>query len=167
MGGEDFSKPPATTSMPGALTITLTDLPPNVTTYFVVRARDLDGNHDSNTVESSLATYPSFSLNVQPIFSDDCGVVGCHVPGSPTGGLILAQGFAYQQIYNQAAGEMPTDKYVNPGDPSTSFLAIKINYNNSFNNKGSLMPAPSTGSTLSPEELTTIGTWIMLGAANN
>ena len=55
MGGEDFTKPPAVTSSPGALTITLTGLPPNTTTYFIVRARDLDGNRDSNVVEASLA----------------------------------------------------------------------------------------------------------------
>ena len=92
MGGEDFTKPPAATSAPGALSIALTGLAPNATTYFVVRARDLDGNRDSNVVEASLTTNVSFALNVQPIFSDDCGVVGCHVPGSPTGGLILAAG---------------------------------------------------------------------------
>lgn len=39
MGGEDFTKPPALTSPPGALTITVTNLPPNTTVYFVVRAQ--------------------------------------------------------------------------------------------------------------------------------
>jgi hypothetical protein len=169
MGGEDFTKPPAATSMPGALTITLANLPPNATVYFVVRARDLDGNHDSNVVEASLSTNVSFALNVQPIFSDDCGVVGCHVPGSPTGGLILAAGFSYAQLVNVAAPEAPTLNLVTPTDPTDSFLAVKINYNGLFSTKGkgSLMPAPSTGSTLSPGEINTIANWIAQGAVNN
>ena len=169
MGGEDFTKPPATTSMQGALTITLTGLPPNATVYFVVRARDLDGNHDSNVVEASLSTNVSFALNVQPIFSDDCGVVGCHVPGSPTGGLILAAGFAYAQLVNVAAPEQPTLNFVTPTDPTDSYLAVKINYNGLFSTKGkgTLMPAPSTGSTLSAAEINTIANWIAQGAANN
>jgi hypothetical protein len=96
---EVFSKPPLATSAAGATSIMLTSLAPNATLYFVVRARDADGNHDSNTVEKSMVTNVSFSLNVQTIFADDCGVVGCHVPGNPTGNLILAPGFAYQQIH--------------------------------------------------------------------
>jgi hypothetical protein len=169
MGGEDFTKPPAVTSAPGALTITVTGLPPNTTTYFVVRARDLDGNRDSNVVEASLPTNVSFELNVQPIFSDDCGVVGCHVPGNPTGGLILAEGFAYSQIVNIAAGESAALNYVTPADPTDSYLAVKINYNGLFATKGkaSLMPAPATGSTLSPAEIATIANWIAQGAVNN
>jgi hypothetical protein len=169
MGGEDFTKPPATTSMPGATSISLTGLPPNATTYFVVRARDEDGNRDSNVVEAMLTTVVSFALNVQPIFSDDCGVVGCHVPGSPTGGLILAQGFAYAQLVSVPAGESPTLSYVNPGDPTTSYLAAKINYMGLFGTIGklSLMPATSTGSTLSPAEIDTIANWIAQGAVNN
>jgi hypothetical protein len=169
MGGEDFTKPPAATSMPGALSIMLTDLPPNATVYFVVRARDLDGNHDSNVVEASLPTNVSFALNVQPLFTDDCGVVGCHVPGSPTGGLILAEGFAYDQLVNVASTEVTTLSRVAPGDPTDSFLAVKINYNGLFATKGkfALMPAPATGSTLSPDQINTIANWIAQGAVNN
>jgi hypothetical protein len=172
-GGEDFTKPPAATSTAGALTITLTGIAPNTTTYFVVRARDLDGNRDSNVVEQSLTTNVSFSLNVQPIFSDDCGVVGCHVPGSPTGGLILAQGFAYAQIVGVTAGEGAPLSYVTPTSPTSSFLAVKINYMNLFTDaapgtyKGTQMPASATGSTLSPAEINAIGNWILQGAVNN
>ncbi len=51
--------------------------------------------------EAVFKTNVSFSIDVQgAIFANDCGVVGCHVPGSPTGGLILAPGFAYAQIVN-------------------------------------------------------------------
>jgi hypothetical protein len=169
MGGEDFTKPPAATSMPGATSIMLTGLPANATIYFVVRARDEDGNRDSNVVEYSLTTNVSFALNVQPIFSDDCGVVGCHVPGSPTGNLILAEGFAYAQIVGVTAAESPALSYVTPTDPSNSYLAIKINYMGLFATlgKASQMPATSTGSVLSAAEIDTIANWIAQGAVNN
>jgi hypothetical protein len=169
MGGEDFTKPPAATSMPGATSIMLSDLPPNETIYFVVRARDEDGNRDSNVVEYSLSTNVSFALNVQPIFSDDCGVVGCHVPGSPTGNLILAEGFSYDQIVGVPSGEVASYPYVAPGNPSQSYLAIKINYMGLFPTlgKASQMPATSTGSVLSAAEIDTIANWIAQGAVNN
>jgi hypothetical protein len=169
MGGEDFAKPPYATSAMGATSITLINLPPNATLYFVVRARDEDGNRDSNTVEASFTTNVSFSLNVQPIFAVNCGVVGCHVPGQPTGGLILAQGFTYSQIVGVTAPEVPTLQYVAPGDALDSYVAVKINYMGLFamKGKGTQMPAPSTGSTLSPAEINTIANWIIQGAANN
>ena len=173
MGGEDFKKPPAATSAPGALTITVTGLPPNTTTYFVVRARDESGNRDSNVVEASLTTNVSFSLNVQPIFSHDCGVVGCHVPGTPTGNLILAEGFAYAQLVNVPIGEKASVPlvYVSPGDPMNSGVAIKINYAGLFASPtktfGGPMPAQSTGSVLSTDEINTIANWITQGAVNN
>ena len=46
---------------------------------------------------------------------------------------------------------------------------MKINYNGLFatKGKGSLMPAPATGSTLSPAEIATIANWIAQGAVNN
>jgi hypothetical protein len=172
-GGEDFMKPPATTSMQGALTITVTNIPSNATTYFVVRARDLEGNTDANTVEASLVTNVSFALDVQPIFSHDCGVVGCHVPGSPPANLILAEGFAYAQIVGVSSVERvggATQVRVIAGDPTDSYLAWKINYMGLFVTKSvgtSLMPAPSTGSTLSADQLNAIGNWITQGAVNN
>jgi hypothetical protein len=184
-GAEAFDKPPFITSAPGATSIDVSGLPPNTTLFFVVRARDGDENEDDNTVEKSMATNASFSLNVQPIFTHDCGVVGCHVPGNPTGGLILAPGFAYGALVGVPALEMAglaidggTVAYVSPGDPGDSFLSIKIDANLLAAVKagqppavapklGTLMPAPSTGSTLTQAELATITSWIAQGAPNN
>jgi hypothetical protein len=178
--GEIYTQPPQATSAPGATSITLTGLTPNATLFFVVRARDLDGNHDANTVEVSFTTNVSFSQNVQPILTTDCGVVGCHVPGNPTGGLILAPGFAYGQTVSVLAGEGHglldgggSMAYINPGDPLTSYLNVKINapligaYQDAGFHVGTQMPAPSTGSTLTQGELDTIGNWIAQGAGMN
>jgi hypothetical protein len=185
-GAEAFDRPPLATSAAGATSITVSALTPNATLYFVVRARDSDGNQDNNTVEKSMATNVSFSLNVQPILSHDCGVVGCHVPGNPTGGLVLARGFAYKAIVGVAAIEANnvfqldggTVDYITPGDPGDSYLNIKINAGllaalkaslpaSSAGRVGTQMPAPSTGSTLSQAELGTISSWIAQGAPNN
>jgi hypothetical protein len=133
-----------------------------------------------------MMTDVSFALDIQTIFANDCGVVGCHVPGSPTGGLILAPGFAYNQIVNVAALEgskVPFDggvgvNYVTPYDPNDSFLNMKVNATlysyvtgappNGLGQKiGVQMPAPSTGSSLSPTELNNIALWIAQGANNN
>jgi hypothetical protein len=174
--GEDFTKPPLASSAPGAMSVMLTGLPANATLYFVVRARDADGNRDANTIEqpgAPFATNVSFSLNVQLIFSDDCGVVGCHVPGNPTGGLILAPGFAYAQIVGMAAGEgagLGPDggalNYINPGDTTGSYLYRKINPSVGTI-RGTQMPAAATGSTRAPGEIDTIANWITQGAVNN
>jgi hypothetical protein len=56
---------------------------------------------------------------------------------------------------------------VKPGDPDNSFLLIKLQLQtNSDNNYGSGMPFTAPGS-VCPETLSTIRTWIALGAANN
>ena len=49
-GGEDFSKPTYTTHR-GYTSFDTPPLPTDETFFFVVRARDLAGNRDSNTVE--------------------------------------------------------------------------------------------------------------------
>jgi len=182
-GGENFDGPPLASTPPGATSITVQDLPAGTTLYFVVRAQDLDGEQDSNTIERSFTTNLSFALNVQPIFTQNCGVVGCHVPGNPTGGLILAPGFAYGATVGVPAGEgtsLPVDggtasySYVSPGSPLTSFLNLKINAGLLANlqatttkSVGSVMPAPGTGTTLTQGELDTIASWITQGALNN
>jgi hypothetical protein len=179
--GEAFMQPPLASSMPGKTSIVVSNLPGNTTLYFVVRARDADGNHDSNTIEDSFTTNVSFAQNIQPILTNDCGVVGCHVPGNPTGGLILAPGFAYGQIVGVPAlegsglldgGPMP---YVSPGDPGDSYLELKITpslfatlkMQNPGRSFGSQMPAPQTGSTLTQTELDTFSSWITQGALPN
>jgi hypothetical protein len=182
-GGENYNLPPFATSAGGATSLTVTNLPSNSTVYVVVRARDGDGNHDTTNppVEKSMLTDVSFALDIQTIFAHDCGVVGCHVPGSPTGGLVLAQGFAYDAIVNIPAPEAMSFQldggvvnYVTPGDPGDSFLNIKVNAvlfqavkTATGKNLGNQMPAPSTGSTLSPTELNEIALWISQGANNN
>jgi hypothetical protein len=163
-GGEAFTAAPTATSAPGATSISLSNLPPSSVLYWVVRARDLAGNEDTNTVELSATTGVSFAENVQPIFTQHCAVVGCHVPGNPPEGQVLAAGFAYANIVNVPSEEVPSDNRVTPGNLTTSYLYLKITAQESV---GTNMPPPSTNDFLSAAEKATIMNWIVEGAQNN
>ncbi len=163
-GGEVFTSAPTATSTPGATSITMSNLQPSSTLYWVVRARDLAGNEDTNTVELSAVTGVSFSENVQPIFTQHCAVVGCHVPGNPPEGQVLAAGFAYSNIVNVPSMEVPSDFRVDPGNPAQSYLYLKITAQQSV---GSYMPPASTNDVLSGADKSTIMNWITQGALNN
>jgi hypothetical protein len=161
---EDFTKPIAT-SDPGATSVFVSDLTPDSTLYWVVRARDRAGNRDANTVEQSGDTDVSLSEQVQELLSSDCGVAGCHVPGNPPLGLVLTPGFSYKYLVGTTSREYPSELRVNPGDPSTSFFYRKVSENPPP--AGYQMPAPSTGSILRAAEIDLIRRWILQGAPNN
>jgi hypothetical protein len=170
-GGEVFTGPPRASSDPGASSVTLTDLTPDTTLYWVVRARDQGGNHDANVVEAgppysdgTTAIGVSFSQQVQAIFTHDCGVSGCHVPGNPVANLVLAPGFAYSYLVNIKATES-SDMRINPFNPDQSYLYKKITQNPPP--VGWQMPAPATGSVLSSDEKDVIRRWILQGAVDN
>ncbi len=163
-GAEDFSKPRAS-SAPGALEIVVGDLTPDKKLYWVVRARDQGGNHDANTVEASGTTAVSFDRQIQPILSYECAVSGCHVPGNPMAGLVLAAGFAFDALVDVPSTQMPSMARVKPGDPGASYLFQKISKNPPpF---GWQMPAPATGSVMPASEQDLIQRWILQGATRN
>jgi hypothetical protein len=161
---QNFAGPPRASSEPGATSLVVTDLTPDTTLYWVVRARDQGGNHDTNRIEANGAVSVSFSRQVQTIFTHDCGVSGCHVPGNPVANLILAPGFAYKALVNVKAVES-SDLRVEPGNPDASYLYKKISQNPPP--VGWQMPAPATGSVLSTAEKDLIRRWILQGAVNN
>jgi hypothetical protein len=161
--GENFTAPAKVSSAAGATSVTLTNLPPSTTLYWVVRARDKAGNVDKNEHEVSARTHTSFALNVQPIFTQHCAVTGCHVPGNPPLGQVLSAGFAYSNIVNVPSQEAPSLKRVAPGDLANSYLFKKISGTQTV---GEIMPPPSTNDVLDTEK-TIIMNWISEGALNN
>jgi hypothetical protein len=162
--GQTFDGTPRASSAPGATQLTVGDLTPDTTLYWVVRARDQGGNHDSNTVESNGSISVSYSRQVQPLFTRNCAVSGCHVPGNPMAGLVLASGFSYDALVNVKATQT-SDLRVEPTNPSGSYIYKKITQNPPP--VGWQMPAPATGSVLTKDEKDLVGRWILQGAANN
>jgi hypothetical protein len=177
-GGEDFTAPPLGKSDPGILTVPVAGLISNTQYYFVIRAVDEAGNIDPNTNEVQLTTLVSFENDVQPIFTANCALSSCHVPGNPPQGQILSDGFAYNSIVDQLAGEalMGGSQHLKridstQSDPKQSYLYLKITGAGSI--AGSTMPPPcATGDAcgrrpLTSSEQDTIKQWIVQGAKNN
>ncbi len=79
-GGQDFSGLPTATSSAGANCLEVGGLLPSQEHCWTVRARDLAGNRDANTVEQCLTTPEAACIDyaslVQPIFNAEC--VHCH-----------------------------------------------------------------------------------------
>jgi hypothetical protein len=162
-GVYDFNAPPSYVSAPGASGMTLTDLAGDEDLNWVVRARDLGNNEDMNKAEQGGHTDVSFTANVQAIFTYNCAVVGCHVPGNPPQGLVLASGFSYGQTVNVASSEAPTSFRIVPSSPDTSYLYMKIMGTAKF----SQMPAPATGNVLTDLDKDRVRRWIASGAIQN
>jgi hypothetical protein len=104
---------------------------------------------------------PSFSSDIQEIFTrKGCTASSCHGSASQ-GGLDLRASAAYGELVNVAAqGEAKT--LVIPGDAQNSYLVIKLEGRQSF---GSRMP--EGGTPLDNIDLSNVRNWITQGAKNN
>jgi hypothetical protein len=188
-GGEIFGDAgaPVAFSMPGASSITISNLTPATTYYWVVLAMDRAGNVSalpvlsdagggdaqvseagvdggSSNGEVSATTLVSWSHNVIGIFAQHCAVTNCHIPGTPPGGLVLAPSQSYQDLVGVAVTEFSGDIRVIPGNAAQSYVYLKITGTQPF---GKQMPPPSTNDSLSTTEINFITTWINQGALQN
>lgn len=107
----------------------------------------------------------TLSGSVQPIFSAQCALSGCHAGTAPAEGLNLSVG---QTISNTV--DVPSNQSsllrINPGQPDLSYLVHKIQGTQaSVGGTGSQMPL--TGCCLSQAQINTIRNWITAGAQNN
>lgn len=173
----DFAKPRITTAA-NVLSVDIADLPSDTALAWVVRARDEALNEDANLQEKGGTTYVSFALDIQPIYTKNCAVVGCHVSALPAGGLSLNAAFAYAQTVSVTAGQRPSDygtdagvtppniKRIEPFTPDESYLLRKTQVvNKPFTL--SQMPAPGTGNTLSDADKKRLKSWVEQGAPKN
>ena len=116
---------------------------------------------DNKKVDNSMIVDPgndiSYATEVQPIFNQTCGGVGCHV-GEATNGVNLT---SYAQTM-ASEGLQYGGKVVIPGNGAGSPLINKLNPNPTH---GSRMPLGQAA--LSSSSIATIRTWIDEGAANN
>ena len=114
---------------------------------------------------------PSFASIQRTIFnaSDSSGrlaCVGCHTDQgrNPSGGLVLLEGRAHQQLVGRASGGKPGATLVIPGDPDNSYIVKKLE--GAADIAGVRMPR-GNGPFLSEGQILVIRQWIRDGAPNN
>lgn len=117
---------------------------------------------DSAQVTTSNQIVVSFATQVQPIFTANCAVTGCHTPPTLTGGMNLTAGAAYNNIVNVQSSQIVMLR-IAPGDTVNSLLFRKITENTPP--VGSRMPDGRPP--LSATDIATIRDWILSGAPNN
>lgn len=108
----------------------------------------------------------TLSRHVQPIFTASCAFAGgCHAGAEPQRGMNLSAGQAYANTVNVASSEVPRLLRIQPGNPDSSYLVLKIEGNAGLvGDFGARMPL---GGQLTQEEIATVREWVMSGAPNN
>jgi hypothetical protein len=106
---------------------------------------------------------PSFSADVQPIFTARCALGGCHTPATRRGGLALDPAHAHDETVNVPSrllgGALPR---VKPADPDSSWLLRMVEADSARRFGRSRMPLASTP--LTDGQIATIRNWIRQGA---
>ena len=100
-----------------------------------------------------------FADNIQPIFTVNCAVSGCHLPGT-TAPMSLAAGASVASLVNQPATYSPGQTRVVPGDSANSVLFKRIT------GATAGLPMPP-GTQLPANERNLITVWIDMGAKDN
>ncbi len=109
---------------------------------------------------------PSFSQDIQPIFTNSCAVSNCHVTPVPRGDMNLRTSVAYAQIVNVPAFELETMMRVSPGHPALSYLVHKLEgTHESVEGWGDQMPRGQPP--LPTAQISLIREWITAGALRN
>ena len=107
-------------------------------------------------------TDPSFSGDIQPIFSGSCATSSaCHQsPGQM--GLILSSGQSYALLVNFNSVEVPALKRVRPSKVDSSYVAMKLD-----GAPGIVLSRMPPGGALASDRIQMIKNWISKGALDN
>lgn len=107
-----------------------------------------------------------FAQDIQPIFSANCALSGCHAGTAPQQGMNLSAGAAYANIVCVASAERPGMMRIRPFEPDSSYLFHKIQgTQTTIGGSGAQMPLGAAP--LSAQQISLIRTWITQGARNN
>lgn len=134
---------------------------PGLMVFFLLFSGEQCSKKSSDSTNpSGVKEDPSFSGDIQPIFSSSCVSSSCHgTPGQM--GLILESGQAYAKLVNISSTEEPSKKRVLPNDAQNSYLVIKIEGRQTI---GARMPL---GGSLTNDNIQLIKNWTNKGAKNN
>jgi hypothetical protein len=161
-GGQDFGAPALTTPA-GATGALVAGLGAATEHFFVVRAEDVAGNQDSNTIEVQGTTGDavSFAADIQPLLTTACAVSGCHTGGARAEDLDLRSGMAHGDLVGVPASQCSDGRRrVDPGNPDDSYLIDKILGVDLCS--GSIMP--KGGRELTSAEIQIMRDWVAAGA---
>lgn len=101
---------------------------------------------------STLPDTVSYATNVQPLFTQNCALSGCHSGSFPAGGLNLESGNSYTEITKKGSG------YVDTLNPQFSVIISSMTSRTE--------PMPPTGN-LSKCDIELIKKWMLQKAKNN
>jgi hypothetical protein len=79
-----------------------------------------NGGNGNGNGEPLEATWPT----VVETFGQSCAFGGCHAAGSPQ--VVLVDDVAYDNIVNAPSEQVPALNLVEPGDPTSSYLYLKV-----------------------------------------
>jgi PKD repeat protein len=105
----------------------------------------------------------TFSAVQSQIFTASCAFSGCHGGGSPAQGMSLVSGQAYANIVDVPSSEQPSLDRIEPSDPDSSYLYLKVIGDASIS--GGRMPLGQPP--LSQELIDLLRDWIERGAPND
>jgi hypothetical protein len=108
----------------------------------------------------------SLTCDVQPIFTANCALSGCHAGTSPQQGMNLSAGQAFGNTVNVPSMELPSMDRVEPFQPDASYLVHKIQGSQAtVGGTGDRMPLNAPP--LTAAQIDTIRSWISAGALDN
>ncbi len=103
--------------------------------------------------------------SIQPLFTQNCAISGCHVGSNALLGLDLSEGQAYASLVGIASKEAPNLKLVEVNEPDLSYLIMKIEGSADIVAGTLLMPIGR--SPLEDDDISRIREWIANGALDN
>jgi hypothetical protein len=108
----------------------------------------------------------TLSGDVQPIFTGNCALTGCHAGSDPQEGMSLGEGLAFSNVVNVAARQLLSMNRVTPNQPDNSYLVHKVQDTHmAAGGSGSRMPEGQPP--LSQSDIDLIRAWIQAGAQPN
>ncbi len=108
----------------------------------------------------------TLSCDVQPIFTANCALSGCHAAPNPAEGQNLSAGQAFGNTVNVPSQQVARLFRVEPGNADSSYLVIKIE-GEAGQVGGMATQMPLGMAPLSRAQIDTIRSWIDAGAMNN
>lgn len=103
---------------------------------------------------------PSFSADIQAIFTASCALSNCHGSAAQAG-MNLSSGQAYANTVNVPSTQDPSFMRVLPSDAQNSYLVMKIEGRQT---SGAKMPASGS---LTSNQVQNIKNWVNQGAKDN